>query len=69
MASRFDLSKDDGVHWIPIIDAGISLIYDGKTRGDELDIWIQSSQTNDALIGCVWPGKVHYVDFNHPDSI
>lgn len=57
-----------GLHWIPIIDAGIAIDNDSNQRGKDLDVYQKSNKTKEDLLGCVWPGKVNFVDFNHPKS-
>jgi alpha-glucosidase (family GH31 glycosyl hydrolase) len=67
MRTMMDLQKNDGVHWVPIIDAGISVRHADYCL--ERNCYILSNRYDGApLMGCVWPGKVHYPDFNHPDA-
>ena len=60
-----------GVEWVPIIDPGIAVDSDCGQRGLDNDIFIKSTLVFDTqangtnnLLGCVWPGKVFYPDFN-----
>lgn len=57
-----------GVRWIPIIDAGVKYSGDSGEKGKEMKIFIKSSITGKDLIGCVWPGAAHFLDFNHIKS-
>lgn len=67
----FDRIRNDySVNWVPILDIGIA---EGNgsnpayMKGLELDIYVKSSMTNKSLLNCVWPGRVSYPDFNHPN--
>ncbi len=40
-----NMSSPIGVHWVPIIDAGISLEGDASIRGKELNVFIKSNYT------------------------
>lgn len=68
MKSVTNLTDPLGVRWVPIIDAGVK--YSGKfgTRGKQEGLFIKSAVTGEALIGCVWPGAAHFVDFNNPKA-
>lgn len=33
-----------------------------------MNVFIKSSKTNKDLVGCVWPGKTYYTDYNHPNA-
>jgi alpha-glucosidase len=60
-----NLSLPEGVHWVPIIDAGISIKQDQYCL--DKGCFIRSNRYDgQPLMGCVWPGKVHYPDFNNP---
>lgn len=60
--------KRDGVRWVPIIDAGIKYKGDSGEKGRKQRLFIKSSITKKALIGCVWPKAANYMDFNNPLS-
>lgn len=69
MSQIFDTSNDEGLHYIPIIDAGIALNSDSAARLEEMDCGIRSRQREGKLlVGSVWPGDVWYPDFNHPNA-
>lgn len=57
------------IHYIPLIDVGVSLedkLAIGK--GKEMNIFIKSKQKASHYEAVVWPGKVHFVDYLHPNS-
>jgi len=59
------------IHWVPIIDAGISLneTSDAYNLGMKYNVWVKSSQNNtNPLVGVVWPGVVHWVDWVNPNA-
>lgn len=65
-----DISTPLGVHWVPIIDAGIGINSPFARIGNEMGIFIKSGKfPGRNLLGRVWPGDVHFVDFNHPKAI
>lgn len=72
LKSDFDKIRSYGVKWVPIIDIGIaagenfdnSVYQDGVAK----NIFIKSNKTKTNLINCVWPKKVSYPDFNHPNT-
>lgn len=43
MKNVADLSKPEGVHWVPIIDAGIGIKSDAAQEGVQKDLFIKSS--------------------------
>lgn len=63
-----DLNSSNGVHWIPIIDAGIGVKSDAGKSGELENLFIQSTTYKQSLQGCVWPGNSYFVDFNNPKS-
>lgn len=63
-----DLNTTYGVHWIPIVDAGIKITGNAGMQGASEGLFIQSVTYNQSLQGCVWPGNTYYVDFNNPKS-
>lgn len=68
MNQMLDRTKPEGLYWVPIIDAGIAIRDVSNERGKEMGVYQKSNKTGEDLIGCVWPGKVNYPDFNHPKS-
>jgi lysosomal alpha-glucosidase len=71
-----DIQKDH-YHYVPIIDAGISIAKptngtDWFQKGQDMDVFIKSTKNpdkyNGTLIGEVWPGLTGFVDFFHPNS-
>ncbi|KAL4492018.1 hypothetical protein ABPG72_008439 [Tetrahymena utriculariae] len=68
MNNMLNRNVPKGLHWVPIIDAGIAIGDVSNQRGKELGVYQKSNKTGKDLIGCVWPGKVNYPDFNHPKS-
>lgn len=68
MSEILDREDPNGVHWVPIIDVGIPINTPESDRGLELDIFVYSGNTNEPLVGNVWPGDTYYPDFNHPNS-
>ena len=64
------MMKDYDVHFVPLIDAGVC-IADGNAigMGQRLDVFLKNP-ANPMMnyIAEVWPGKVHFVDFLHPNA-
>lgn len=62
--------NDVGLRFVPIIDAGIAVGDNmAYNEGIKRKVFIQSSEhPGQPLWGIVWPGRVHYVDFLHPNS-
>ena len=58
-----------GLHWVPILDPGIA-VGDNPAYfvGLQEDIFITSPNTHEPLLAKVWPGYVHYPDFNNPKA-
>ncbi len=58
------------IHYIPLIDAGVAIA--DKTAvdlGNSMGVFIKSVQSSKQnYIGAVWPGKVHFVDYLHPNA-
>jgi len=55
--------------WVPIIDAGVKQQYPrgpGYSEGVKKDIFVKN-HNGENLVGSVWPGRVHYPDFFHPE--
>lgn len=69
------LTNPQGVHWVPIVDPGVEVSSKCAKLGKKYGIFLQSNKNysyideDEPLIGCVWPGRVYYPDFNHPESI
>ena len=60
-----DRSTGYGVHWVPLMDIGIAVDTYADTIGIQMDIFMKSSVFKGKLLeGCVWPGNVHFPDFN-----
>ena len=57
--------KENGVRWVPIIDAGIGSENDDDIykEGLERDVYIKSPSDNLPLVGEVWPGDAVFPDF------
>lgn len=45
MVKLMDTSTPSGVHWVPIIDIGVSVYSDAGRKGLELDLFIKSNKT------------------------
>lgn len=57
------------MHFVPLIDAGVSVHDDNAMKsGKSLDIFLKNPIRNENYVGEVWPGKVHFVDFLHPNA-
>ena len=57
------------MHFVPLIDAGVSVHDENAMKmGRGLDVFLQSPMRKDYYVGEVWPGKVHFVDFLHPNA-
>ncbi len=60
--------RDDHVHFIPILDAGIASSNNSiYNQGLEQDAYIRSGYTDEVLIGKVWPGRAAFVNL-FPDT-
>ena len=64
------LLSDNDLHYIPLIDVGVCLEDRvAISKGKELDVFIKSKKHFQAdYEAVVWPGKVHFVDYLHPNS-
>ena len=60
--------NESSLHYIPLIDVGVSL-EDNKAvqAGKDMNIFLKS-HFGTTYEGFVWPGKVHYVDYLHPNA-
>lgn len=58
------------IHYIPLIDAGVSIADQvAISAGNKANVFFKSVRNpNENYIGAVWPGKVHFVDFLHPNA-
>lgn len=58
------------IHYIPLIDAGISVADRvAIDAGNNASVFFKSIRNqNENYLGAVWPGKVHFVDFLHPNA-
>lgn len=63
-----DLTTSNGVHWVPILDAGIYIDGVSGIEGLKQGVYIQSATYNQPIQGCVWPGNTYFVDFNNPQA-
>lgn len=59
--------KDDGIHLVPIIDAGVKIEegYDVYEEGVKGNYFCKDAEGND-YIAAVWPGYTHFPDFLNP---
>jgi len=61
------LSSSPGLHWVPILDPGITVGNNSAYEvGMALNIFITSPDTGLPLLSKVWPGYTHFPDFNNP---
>ena len=58
------------VHYIPLIDVGVSLADRvAIDAGNKYKTFFKSMRNpKQNYIGAVWPGKVHFVDYLHPNA-
>lgn len=58
------------IHYIPLIDAGVSIADQvAINAGNKANVFFKSVRNhNENYLGAVWPGKVHFVDFLHPNA-
>lgn len=61
---------EKNLHWIPLIDVGVSLLdHESIELGRELDVFLKNvSHSENYYVGEVWPGRVHFVDYLHPNA-
>lgn len=62
--------KNKNIHYIPLIDVGVSLAdQNAMLMGKKLNVFLKSVK-NPAqdYVGAVWPGKVHFVDYLNPNA-
>lgn len=59
-----------GQHYINIIDPAISVTtgYEPYESGLESNVFIKMANSDDPLVGIVWPGKTVFPDFTHPNA-
>ena len=64
------LMSDKRIHYIPLIDAGVSIADKiAINEGNNYHVFFKSIQNSkDNYLAAVWPGKVHFVDFLHPNA-
>lgn len=62
-------TKEDGIHLIPIIDAGVKIEdgYDVYEEGIQNDYFCKKEDGTVFAAG-VWPGRSHFTDFMKPDA-
>jgi alpha-glucosidase/lysosomal alpha-glucosidase len=60
-----DQCHNDGMHFVPIIDAGVKVSTSDNiyNEGMQKDAFIKSAKTGKALVGKVWPGSAVFGDF------
>lgn len=65
-----DLIEKRGIYYVPLIDAGISIAdKNATTMGSEMGVFFKDiKKPEQNYLAAVWPGKVNFVDFLHPDS-
>ena len=61
--------KERGIHLVPIIDAGVKIEegYDVYEEGVRENYFCKNAEGGD-FVGAVWPGRVHFPDFLHPEA-
>ncbi len=61
---------EKSLHWIPLIDVGVSLMdRESIDLGKRMDVFLRDVHHPDQYyVGEVWPGRVHFVDYLHPNS-
>ncbi|XP_052063145.1 lysosomal alpha-glucosidase-like [Mytilus californianus] len=59
-----------GMHFIPIVDPGISntVGYAPYDDGVQRGIFIKTHDNSSFIVGKVWPGNTVFPDFTHPDA-
>lgn len=64
-----DDMKSQGIHLVPIIDAGVKIEQDYAVyeEGVQGNYFCKNAEGED-FIGAVWPGKVHFPDFLQPET-
>ncbi|MBO4678574.1 MAG: alpha-glucosidase, partial [Lachnospiraceae bacterium] len=64
-----DEMKEEGIHLIPIIDAGVKIEkgYDVYEEGVENGFFCKKEDGTN-LVAAVWPGKVHFPDFLNEEA-
>lgn len=61
--------KSQGIHLVPIIDAGVKIEkdYNVYEEGVKENYFCKDANGND-FVGAVWPGRVHFPDFLQPST-
>lgn len=64
---------DRGMHYIMIVDPGISNTqrpgtYNPYDLGIKMDIFVKDALTGKPIVGKVWPGNTVFPDFTHPSA-
>lgn len=61
--------KSQGIHLVPIIDAGVKIEkdYNIYEEGVKENYFCKNADGND-FVGAVWPGRVHFPDFLQPST-
>ena len=65
-----DLMKNKQIHYIPLIDVGVSMEDKvAMSKGIADNVFLKNPrQPKQDYIATVWPGKVHFVDYLHPNA-
>lgn len=69
LAGLVEDMKAEGIHLVPIIDAGVKIDkdYDCYKEGVENNYFCKDTKGKD-FVGAVWPGRVHFPDFMQPKA-
>lgn len=64
------LMKEKRIHYVPLIDVGVAIAdQPANIMGRRLDVFLKSVRNpTQEYVGAVWPGKVHFVDYLHPNA-
>lgn len=63
------LMDDHQMHFVPLIDVAIAVDDDEAAGiGKHLDVFLKENINEDLYTGEVWPGKVYYIDYLHPNA-
>ena len=63
--------KDHSIHFVPLLDVGVSVNdKNAMEMGKRLDVFFRDYRNPKVYYEAeVWPGRVHFVDFLHPNAI
>ena len=64
------LMKTHQVRFVPLIDVGVcTRDQNAMQMGKELDAFLKQAHNGQGYYtGEVWPGQVHFVDYQHPNA-